>query len=149
MSEPPASRYRVVERKGRLITIDTWSGESVGGIEPVKPGARPVLQRRERIHPLVRLLCAGAADDQGRPILTTAALYDAQGPRDFVLGPRGQRLLIGAAATVVAVVLLTIGIAIAFGMPFLALVLLWPLMHNPTRTKLREWLTPRLDRLSD
>lgn len=149
MSEPPASRYRVVERKGRLITIDTWSGESVRGMEPAKPGAAPVPHAGSTVHPLVRLLCGGATDEQGRPILTTAALYDEQAPRDFVLGPAGQRLLIRTTATITAVVLLSIGVAIAMGMPFLALLLFWPLMHNQTRAKLREWLTPRLDRLSD
>jgi hypothetical protein len=39
--EPPPSRYKVIEKDGRLITIDTLAGAKPSGAKPSGPAAEP------------------------------------------------------------------------------------------------------------
>jgi len=124
--KPPPSRYRVIERGGRLIVIDTWDKGPTGGGESGAPAAQRVaypaaplpmgpLATISRL--LVAMACAGARDDTGRPILTTSAFYDEKAAREITLSPAGEQRLgqllsLGALA-------LVIGVAILWVFPFL------------------------------
>ncbi|MFA5963905.1 MAG: hypothetical protein WC804_07800 [Sphingomonas sp.] len=103
---PPPSRYRVIERGGRLIVIDNWAkGGETQLVERVATSRRPVSPPRHAprgmmppardglLPRLVRVATVGAVDPQGRPFWTTARWYDTKGPRSFALGRAGvQRL---------------------------------------------------------
>lgn len=103
---PPPSRYRVIERGGRLIVIDSWAkGGGTPAVERTATSRRPVTQPRRAprgmmpsaqdgpLQRLVRIATVGAVDPEGRPFWITARWYDARGPREFALGRAGVRRL--------------------------------------------------------
>jgi hypothetical protein len=112
---PPPSRYRVIERKGRLIVVDNWApnGDSslaesaatsrkpAAPIGRAPPGVMPSAEQGLLQH-LVHLATLGAVDAEGRPFWVTARWFDARGPRTFALGPAGVRRLGGGLLGVVA-----------------------------------------------
>jgi hypothetical protein len=106
-SQPPPSRYRVEERDGRLITIDTVKGTE-SGHPPAPPGmmgmgqrsslsARPAVSTGPRGDGLILALAnaatGGRVDAQNRPILSTEKTFDPLGPRFVALDPAGYRRL--------------------------------------------------------
>ena len=104
MSEPPPSRYRIVEKDRRLTVIDTWAKDATMSV-PAAPG----VQRRDNrqaagasgsngdgkavLHRLALAACLGARDAEGRPVFTTYPWFDARAPRSFALGHSGERRL--------------------------------------------------------
>ena len=160
MTDMPPGRYRIVERKGRIVVTDTWaeSGRPELPAAPV-PGSRmrPSLTRPERREAgllwlrrrLVALLCLGARDDAGRPILTTAYYLDEKGPRSIVLHEAGaSRLGNGLLGVLAGLAMLLI----VFGFsPVTAFVLLGAvgLAFTSANTTARPMLTKWFDRLGD
>lgn len=103
MTNIPPPRYKIVERKGRIIVTDTWAagGRPSTPMSPA-PVSRPrpslalasapaaLLRLRAR---LVALACLGASDDAGRPILSTSYHVDEKGPRSIALSETGAARL--------------------------------------------------------
>jgi hypothetical protein len=131
--EAPPTRYRVVERDGRLIVIDTSSGAVTGGVQasPVRPGATGVAAGKGLLDALAdraaqvagkgrdsdgRLVIAWEWTQNGQPRHWNAALDQAQQRR---LG----RFLLSIVAPVPLVVLTFI-----VGEPFIGLVASVPLI---------------------
>ncbi|MEG3144467.1 hypothetical protein U1839_07345 [Sphingomonas sp. RT2P30] len=115
---PPPSRYRVIERGGRLIVIDNWAKDGASPVSDAPTTSRPPLAPTGRapagtmpsapdglLQRLVTLATIGAVDPDGRPFWVTARWYDAKGPRAFALGPAGVRRLGGGLLGVLAVAL--------------------------------------------
>lgn len=141
MTQPPPSRYRIVERGRRLEVIDTRTGKPVPSSVPPRLGqddrkGRPLLQRLRR---------APAGVDDGN-VFTTRRWYDEKGPRtvrmNFRTRAKIDRLRYGAA--------IAIALLVAFG------ALLWPvgpillvsLASAPKlRAQLRAWTTRWVDGL--
>ena len=112
MTDIPPPRYRIVERKGRIIVTDTWQDGRPA------PTSSPMPQhsdaRRRSLPPflaqlrtrLVMLACLGATDEAGHPILTTHIHFDEKGPRGIALSDAGAKrlgnLLLGVTGIVVA-----------------------------------------------
>lgn len=117
MSKPPPPRYRIVERDGRLVTIDTWAKGTTGS-SPVQPPVRPGSMRPPggpAPGPGAKLVAAllRVQDDRGRRLLTTGPGWDREGPRTIALSPAGERRLgVVLVAASVALVALA-GLAIA------------------------------------
>ena len=156
--KPPPSRYRVIERGGRLVTIDTWdksgsAGRAAdqpvarGGARPVAPGESGMANRLADL--LVGLVCMGTRDEQGRHVLATASFYDAKAPRDIVLGDAATRqvgnVLIGAfvALLIVAVILWSLPVLLVLAIPALAV------SGGVINTSGRPAITRWLDRLEE
>jgi hypothetical protein len=150
MSTPPPSRYRVVERDRRLVVIDTWDKSTA-------PAGRRPAARSVRSGPmgtvappagigglLVNLACVGAADGEGRPILTTMEYYDAKGPREIILSASAARRL-GNALSRMAIALPLI-VAILWMFPVLLFVLVagfWAgiaALNSAARPRVTRWI---------
>lgn len=117
MSKPPPPRYKIIERDGRLLTIDTWAKQV-----PVAPPQRrsgPIAPGDAIGAPLVAALFR-VRDAQGRRLLTTSPNWDRKGPRVIALSEAGE-------ARIAALGLLSIGVA---------LVLLLVALIDP------DWLLP-------
>ena len=121
MTDIPPPRYKIVERKGRIIVTDTWAdGGRPGSPVSAAPGSRPrpsfaptqspaaLARLRAR---LVMLACLGASDDAGWPILTTSNHVDEKGPRSITLSDTGAARLgnwmLGALGVAITVVILS------------------------------------------
>lgn len=73
LDKPPPSRYRIVERDRRLVTIDTWSGQETGTAASSEAAS---LERRS-----LRLGAGPQNMGQGRATLgTTASQASADAP---------------------------------------------------------------------
>ena len=149
-SKLPPPRYRIVERKGRLIVTDTWAGG-----RPPQPGAVPRTRDAPRSFGraggqadlLVMIACGGASDAAGRPILSTHAYYDERGPRDIALGARGARQLGRALASAVAMIGIMLLLAWAVPDFVIAAFILLGLGLSGANTVARAHITRWLDRL--
>ncbi len=93
---------------------------------------------------LVNLACVGAADGNGRPILTTMEYYDAKGPREIILsGPAARRL--GTALSRVAVALVIV-VALLWMFPILFFALIagfWggmAMLNSTARPMVTRWI---------
>ena len=107
MSKPPPPRYRIVERGGRLVTIDTWAKAS-STTPPAQPPVRPRSMQPPRGpsgladrglpatlgSKLVRAVLR-VQGENGRPLLTTDPNWDRKGPRTIALSAAGERRLGG------------------------------------------------------
>ena len=120
MSQPPPPRYRIIEKDGRLVTIDTWATRGV----PPLPGSPAIPkadsrraspstgQRVGQVPGLPEKLVAAllrVQDDDGRRLLTTGPNWDRKGPRVIALSPVGEKRLgtaLAAAGIVLAVAVL-------------------------------------------
>lgn len=112
-TEPPPTRYKVVERGRRLEVIDTWAGAAPAA--PRLPEPAPMARRTADPVAAPR---PPALDSRGRRIIATRGWYDAKGPRRIALGDQGEDKLKNL--WVFGVVAAFIGAVAAF--------LFWPLL---------------------
>jgi hypothetical protein len=134
-SQPPPSRYRVVEQGRRLVVIDIRSGEPAGRRRDVAPSDTKPPLGPERI----------AFD--GRAVLVTRPFYDDKAPRRLVLADAAARwlenarsLAIGAAVTAVVLTIVLPSLAAIFVIGAVALA------NGRTRATIRSQITAWLDR---
>ncbi|HEX4695165.1 hypothetical protein [Sphingomonas sp.] len=129
--EAPPSRYRVIERDGRLVVIDRQAGEQQLPLSlassPLVRVEPPISSRPASPSPksmiadppgLLRSVAAAVTgevrDDDGRLLLDTANWFDSKAPRTIALSPAGERrlgavVLALAAAALVAIALVVTG----------------------------------------
>ena len=133
-SQPPPSRYRVVEQGRRLVVIDTRAGESaIRDRAPAVQDAAPL--GPERI----------AFD--GRAVLVTRPIYDDKAPRRLVLDEGTARWLENARSIAIGVAVLAVVAAIFVPSIIAVLVIGSVALANPkTRAGLRKPITAWLDR---
>lgn len=134
-SQPPPSRYRVVEQGRRLVVIDTRTGTSADRGRDVAPTGAKTPLGPERI----------AFD--GRAVLVTRPFYDDKAPRRLVLDEGAARWLenarsLGIGAAVLAVVA---AILIPQIVP-IGLIAIVAVVNGKSRARLRAGLTAWLDR---
>lgn len=113
----PPSRYQVIEKDGRLITVDTQtgfrsaseaaprldSGSRVASLSPTRASDSP--QPAATVSGVnggafARLIAGfatfatqGQRDARGRPVLKSSKLFDPQAPRQLALDPAHARLV--------------------------------------------------------
>ena len=115
-TQPPPSRYRVVEQGRRLVVIDTLTGAPATRSAPT-PTASPS-----------RLPSAPARTDfDGRSTLVTHPLYDDKAPRSLTLNPGATRLIENGRSIAIGVAVAYAVLVVAF--PWLLVVLL--VLLNP------------------
>jgi hypothetical protein len=137
MNGLPPSRYKIIERDRRLITIDTQTGLEAGtkprlNAPPSALARQPVDLRageprggafNEIFTSLAALVTQGRVDEANRPLLKTSKLFDPQGPRVVVLSTEGFRrvgaLVFGSAV----LALLTLALSVFTGYFFSVLVI--------------------------
>jgi len=164
--QPPPPRYRIVERKGRLIVTDTWAegrpSRPEAPMTSMSNMAKPSVSSTQKTADglpsngglidslggiLVLCLCAGSTESQGNPILTTANYYDVSGPREIVLAPasakRLGRWLLTAASAALAMTVLVF--ATPWG--FITAFVLAGIAASTANTTARPMITRWLDRL--
>ncbi|MFD1789649.1 hypothetical protein ACFSC3_19005 [Sphingomonas floccifaciens] len=132
-SQPPPSRYRVVEEGRRLVVIDTRTGESATRGRDALPERVPL--GPERI----------AFD--GRAVLVTRPFYDDKGPRRLVLDEGTAAWLENARSLAIGGVVLAVVLTI-FIPSLMALFVIGAvaLANGRTRATLRSYATSWLDR---
>lgn len=130
MTEPPPSRYRVVERGRRLEVIDTRGGAQ-------RPAPAIVTSGPRRTTPPIR-----AVDPAGRT-LNTIRLYDEKAPRSVWLDAAGVKALGRAKLVTLAVAMLWFVATI--WQPFLAVLPLFLLARNGLGRSIRHRITRWLD----
>ncbi len=105
VSKPPPSRYKIVEKGGRLITVDTWAGSETSA-EPLRtsalsPQPRPLPMllsgpaQSDLAMKFAAIMTRGERDAAGNFVLRTAKFYDAEAPRRFRLTQEQARELGG------------------------------------------------------
>ncbi len=154
--KPPPSRYRVIERGGRLIVIDTWEkgrsgGDTVGAPAVQRAGMPTTMERAGPLAAisrwLVALACVGARDDMGRPILTTSALYDEKGAREITLSPASEQRL--GRVLALGLLIVAIVIVILWAFPFLFFVAIFggAMVSRVADSTVRAMITRWIDQL--
>ncbi|WP_394654333.1 hypothetical protein [uncultured Sphingomonas sp.] len=133
-SQPPPSRYRVVEQGRRLVVIDTRTGAPADQGRDVAPMEKAGLGP-ERI----------AFD--GRAVLVTRPFYDDKAPRRLVLDEGAARWLENARSLGIGTAVLTV-VAAIFAPSIIAVAVIGAVaLANPkTRAGLRKPITAWLDR---
>ena len=136
MTAVPPSRYRVVEKRRRLVVIDTLTGETATRAMPATP------PRPEQVS-LARRLPTGPQQTSfdGRAVLDTHSSYDLKAPRTIHLDPGATAFLgwlkigaaVGAALFVAAVIFQPWLFALIF-------VVLQPVNRSRARTRITRWL---------
>ncbi|MEG3176787.1 hypothetical protein U1872_11150 [Sphingomonas sp. RB3P16] len=109
MSKPPPPRYRIFERDGRLVTIDTWAEDTPTAprdhrLGPIAPGdgiGAPLVAAFLRVR-----------DAQGRRLLTTSPNWDRKGPRVIALSLVGERRIGALGLLSVGVILVLVLLAV-------------------------------------
>lgn len=157
MSKPPPPRYKIVERGGRLVTIDTWAKDA-----PAPSPAEPPMRPRATTPPqsggqrwlaaLGDLLLAAVVrtrDAQGRRLLATDASWDRHGPRAIALSRRGEQRLGRAFAIALLAVLAGLAAAMIDTDLFLVVLFLAVLAVSLFATALQAPVTRFLDSLDD
>jgi|GEM_PF-1308508 len=131
--EAPPTRYRVVERDGRLIVVDTSTGAVTGasGASPLRPGAAPVAAGKGLI-PLIADRAAQLAgrgrDSDGRLVIAWEWTQNGKTKRwDAALDPAQQRRL-GRALLVIGAPVPLVLLSFLFGQPFFGFVWAVPLI---------------------
>ena len=132
-TQPPPSRYRVVEQGRRLVVIDTLTGEPATRAAPeTAKTALPTAPER--------------TDFDGRSTLVTHPLYDDKAPRTLTLDPGATRLIENGRTALIAVAVFYVALVIAFPWLLLAPVaLLNPRVRRVPRAFVTQWLD-RYDR---
>ena len=133
VTEPPRSRYRVVEKGRTLVVIDTLTNAPVAGRGPVgRPAAIPRLPSAPQ-----------RTDFAGRATLVTHPLYDDRAPRTLQLDEGATQLVDGVRVVAVGGMVM-----FAVAAAFLPWLLLAPAaLFNPrVRAALRAPVTRWLDR---
>jgi hypothetical protein len=132
--EAPPSRYRVVERGGRLIVIDTATGEATGAgaaAAALRPDSAPVAAGWGLMAALADAaagLAAKGRDPQGRMVIAWEWTQNGRTKRwDAALDPAQQRRLGRALLMLVAPVPLVI-LSFLGGQPFFGFVWAVPLV---------------------
>lgn len=135
--KPPASRYRVEERDGRLIVIDQQADGTPDHASPDRRMAKPA-----RVPPMIALVSWNRRDESGRPLLATHILFDRDGPRSVALSQDAVRhvdivlwTLLGliTAFAVLFVVSRPFAVILAIGVALL-------MQGKPLRTFIGDWL---------
>ena len=143
-TQPPPSRYKVVERGRRLEVIDTRTGERATShhAPPPLPGGEALFPKMRRLRP--SLPDSGTAGLDADTFITKA-FYDAKAPRTIRINYVNRRRLDGVRFGGA----LAIALLVAFGFLF------WPfafsvfafLLSDKVRTKLRDASTRFVDTL--
>ena len=146
MSKPPPPRYKIVERDGRLLTIDTWADRPAAA--PPQRRAGPVAPGDAIGAPLVAALFR-VRDAQGRRLLTTSPNWDRKGPRVIALSPAGERRI--AALGLLSIGLMLVGVLVAlidlnWLLPIVVVVVAVAGAMSSSRT---SWVTRWLDSLGE
>lgn len=141
MTKPPPPRYRIVERDGRLHTIDTWADApptipTRGRADPIAPGdgiGAPFVAAFLRVR-----------DAEGRRLLTTSPNWDRKGPRVIALSAVGERRVgaLGLLSVGVMLVLLMLAVIdLDWLMPILVVTVVLAGAMSSSRTGLvTRWL---------
>ncbi|MBV8238664.1 MAG: hypothetical protein JO221_07840 [Sphingomonas sp.] len=125
-TEPPPSRYRVVERGRRLEVIDTRVTGAAPAGQPMREARRP---RRE-----------GGIDGS----FTTARFYDDKAPRRIAFDTTARDRL--GRLRLIAMIAAMAWVMLAVWQPWVALAPLAILVSNGPRRTMRQRLTRWLDR---
>lgn len=131
MTQPPPPRFKIVEQDRRLVVIDTWRTERPDAAAQT-PQATPGLAR--------------TAFDR-RATLSTAAWYDAKGPRTITLGPEAAKMLQAWPGAVAAAVIALV--ALFCWQPWLIVPVVVLLTHRSVRRAARDAITHWLDRVAE
>jgi hypothetical protein len=150
----PPPRYKVVERKGRIVVTDTWAEGGRPGLPPSPP---PGGKRNPSLVPagthdaaivrfrdiLVALAC-GTREDAGGPVLSTSVHVDEKGPRSIALSAAGAARLSNwmiAALALCALVLILFAVSFVPAMLLLGGIGLALTSANTTaRPAITRWL---------
>lgn len=132
-SQPPPSRYRVVEQGRRLVVIDTHTGRPAAQTRDAAPATDTAPLGPERI----------AFD--GRAVLVTRAFYDDKAPRRLILDEGTARWLetarsLGVGAAVLAIVAAVFLPALLAVLVFTAIALANPKTRAAVRKPVTAWL---------
>jgi hypothetical protein len=152
VTDIPPPRYKIVERKGRIVVTDTWAEGGRPGLPPAPPGGKrnPSLVHAgsyaavARFRDILVALACGARDDDARPVLTTSVHVDEKGPRSIALSDAGAARLgnwmIGALG-LCALVLILFGVSFVPAMVLLGAIGLALTSANTTaRPAITRWL---------
>jgi len=129
----PPSRYRVVEKDGRLIVIDTSTGAATGAAPaaPMRSGsapAAPVNGLLDRVADAAAQVVGTGRDPQGRMIVAWEWTQNGKVKRwDAALDPAQQRRLGRSLLSIVAPIPLAVVLFLA-GQPFIGFVIALPLI---------------------
>jgi hypothetical protein len=149
VTTPPPSRYKIVEKAGRLITIDTWADAKsitdfpprIESTEPRKP--MPSLARTapeiDLALKIANLMTRGEKDERGNFILRTKKFFDKDAPRAFRLTTEQAR--VGLLLLVAIAILLIIAVVTDF---FFVLVISVVLVSRLSPAFLKPLMKPLL-----
>lgn len=165
MSQPPPPRYRIVERGGRLVTIDTWAKGAPApppeAIGPDRASANPPRPSRrgrsnaggpvgfDALGDVLMSILFQTRDEAGRRVLTTGPGLDRHGPRTIALSPSAERRLGRVLAVAALIVLAGLVVVIVDPEVLLALLLLGVLAAGLLGTAAPAAITRFLDTLDD
>ncbi len=141
--QPPPPRYRIYERKRRLVVIDQWTQ----GSGPIRStvtfaGSAPAKPTPTKPKPVGKL---DRIAFDGRTSFATHPLFDAKGPRTMILDP-GTASTISGIKFVLTIAVIAI-VVIGFLTPFLLIPLL-VLSQRKIRDRIRTAATAWLDRVA-
>ncbi len=156
--DAPSSRYKIVERGRRLVTIDTLTGEEAGPppssglappdaqarIAPSGPGNSSAEAQANSPRPQGRILPRADSAPKGSFMLSTEVWFDARAPRDLsisILG-LGWQLVVRSRFLLVILVLLFLT---ASWLLFLLPLLLVPAVRRGLARLFRPFITRLLD----
>ncbi|MES2020905.1 MAG: hypothetical protein V4460_06350 [Pseudomonadota bacterium] len=119
--QPPPPRYKIFERDGRLITIDTWADKATSArpTSAMRPDRRAT---GARLQAMLLAIALPILDESGRRLLTTGTSWDQEGPRVIALSPKGEKRvgMVLLLAVIVLAALLLLAIAnIEWILPFI------------------------------
>lgn len=144
MSKPPPPRYKIVERDGRLHTIDTWADQP--SIVPGRHRADPIAAGDGIGAPLVEALFR-VRDAQGRRLLTTSPNWDRKGPRVIALSPKGERRIAALGLLSIGVILVLVLVALIDLDWLLPIVVVAVVLAGAMSSSRTSWITRWLDSL--
>jgi hypothetical protein len=148
-SAPPPSRYKVVEKEGRLITVDTWASDKADVLEAkVSTIAGPARGTRGPDQASIgQSPRQEATGPLGSFTLTTRTSYDEKGPRDVVVSISALLwwVLVHHIRVVIFVV---IGVLLFSWLIWLAPLLFIPAVRQAVLSPFRSNLTKMFDSLA-